>query len=348
MRLVYADYLDSINSRPNHISMKEITNNAGIIKSILEGKYPSDGDTPVLMCVVGRSGSGKSRFIQDSVGEAFVHVDAGLIYLEAGGEVVVDFPDPFQDDVNEIGSSVCADAVMNRLDLVLEFSGSDTVQMQVLMRAFEDAGYEVVIKYVSTDLNQATIRNLDEANETVHAQDTDPMHYSWLIGAVNGYSPAPTLEPPAPSTGLTSSLFKRSNEKRKTITSLSEATEILEEFLTFSANDRSSLKDAHTLPHERSKILDAIRFLESNDSEVEGQVSVDRSAVLKYHIIDAHDRDLLNELNASPSERDITIRMADESVSASELEDLELIRAHRERLRAKYDARYALESSETA
>ena len=203
MRLVYADYLDSINSRPNHISMKEITNNAGIIKSILEGKYPSDGDTPVLVCVVGRSGSGKSRFIQDSVGEAFVHVDAGLIYLEAGGEVVVDFPDPFQDDVNEIGSSVCADAVMNRLDLVLEFSGSDTVQMQVLMRAFEDAGYEVVIKYVSTDLNQATIRNLDEANETVHAQDTDPMHYSWLIGAVNGYSPAPTLEPPAPSTGLT-------------------------------------------------------------------------------------------------------------------------------------------------
>ncbi len=270
--------------------MKEIMNNAGIIEAILSGRSRPEGRTPVVMCVVGRAGSGKSTYIKDKVGDAFIHIDAGSIYFEVGGEVAIDFPDSFVDDINEVGIAVCTRIMASQLDVVAEFTGADTVRMQVLMRALEDIGFEVVIKYISTDLNQATIRSMSQSETVIPAVETDDFHHSWFLEGINEWSPP----------------------------------------------DRKDSK-----VRAKRKLSDLLKGAKTDEKQLPGDKSADLN-------IDAHDVDLMSELDAALTDRDIAIRLADDDISDSEVEDLEVVRAHRARLKNKYDARAGSESRSDA
>ncbi len=363
MRLPHRYIILSASPQAEHgTKLKEITNNQGIIDAAIAGGVVSNEGRPTIICVVGRSGSGKSTFISDKIGKEFIRLDAGLLFFEVGGEKASEFPDSLEDDVNEAGSAIARESLAQKFDLVIEFSGADTVRMQMLMRALADIGYEVEIKYVKVDLPQASIWNADRENNSVPAQETDDYHFEWLIEGIN------SLHSDVDSSSRERNSRTRSILRRNLIASIfgglksktnnphsSEAAQlIMEQFLEFSAGDDSLIRSAANMPTKKSIVLSAFELLmararTSEKPTVRDDVSALGSnyrSVFDYQDIESFDVKLIDELGDQPSERDIAIRLTKEDLTSVQEEDLELIRMNRKRLVQKYTKRAELEYME--
>lgn len=350
--------------------MKEVTSNKGIIKAVLSGGTVSDRKNPVIICVVGRSGCGKSTFIREKIGTDFIRIDAGLLFYEVGGENQSEFPGSLMNDLNEVGGRIAQKSIEGRFDIVTEFTGADTVRMQMLMRALSDISYTVEIKYIKVDLNQVSIWNTQREDGLISAQDTDEFHFQWLVNAVNTWSGDEQSEILDGSTSdairtprnLVSSIFSGFHGPPKEIRSDGQARKIAGRFLEFASVDKSLIRDAGTLPVARKLVCRAFEMLlesakvngetgnskTGRNSESDPDLSDQYRSVFEYQELDMHDRKLVLELGNEVTDREISIQLTRDDLTHSQEEDLDLIRLNRRRLVEKYRMRSEADYAERA
>jgi len=337
--------------------VKEIRSNQAVIDEALAAGRCSSEARPVFILVVGRPGSGKSTFIREKIGEEFLRLDAGHLYFEVGGENTVDFPGTFQEDLDNTGREIAARALSDRLDMVMEFTGSDTVRMQMLMRALGDLGYEVDIKYIKVDLNQSSLWSMEVGDASIPAQETDSYHFAWLTNAVNTAvvpDSAKTQSDPAdqePKPGLMSSMMKSITSRRLNLKSIGDAEKVVADYRQFTHLNRPAIPDCKSLPADREIILRAFEMViaglpSDTEPEIRSKLETDWRSVFEFQPIDAHDRKLVEELNNGPADREISVALTRDDLKASEEEDLELVRRHRGRLIDKYRGRAEREFNE--
>jgi len=335
--------------------LKENSNNKEIIDAILSNGRASNPAHPAIIFVVGRSCSGKSTFIREKIGDDFVRVDAGNLFFNLGGGAVAEFPGSLEDDINEVGRGIALGSLAKKFDLVIEFTGADTVRMQMLIRALADIGYAVDIKYVRVDLAQASVWNMMREDHTVPAHETDSFHFDWLVDGINSLHSS--LELTSQQENLAgnshsrrdsfSSLFGGLKGQTKAPRSLRKAQSIIEQFLGFSAKDASLIRSAANMPMKKSIIISAFELLltetklnrKSSLEEMEYTLVSEYRSVFEYQEIESFDIKLIEELDGKPSGRDISIRLTKDDVTATQEEDFELIRMNRKRLVQKYHNR---------
>jgi len=129
--------------------------------------------------------AGKTTCRRTQYRTGFVVVDAAEIFLNLCRGEYFDFPGPFTDALELIGSMIAERAVRERRNIVTEIIGEKESMLSALLDAFAASGYKVEYCYIYCDPKEGWHRNLNRGNDNISAHYTQEFHERWLLRAAD-------------------------------------------------------------------------------------------------------------------------------------------------------------------
>lgn len=138
---------------------------------------------PKAVIVSGPIGSGKTRYIRANYSRGYIYLDAGELFRIYEQGLHLEFPGPLFEELSATGYEVAQYIFNERLDLVVEFVGTDINCMQRVLDAFIALGYVIEYEFIYQDLGTAIEWNFSRGSENISAYHCEIFHEVWITEA---------------------------------------------------------------------------------------------------------------------------------------------------------------------
>ena len=128
---------------------------------------------------------GKTTVRKQKYVTGYVVVDSVEIFLSLCRGEYFDFPGPFEELMEIVGSLVAKRAVTERRNIVTEIIGSDYESTMELIETMKSAGYLVHAEAIKCDLEESVTRNLNRDRDCVSAYYAEQYQRKWLVDAAS-------------------------------------------------------------------------------------------------------------------------------------------------------------------
>lgn len=147
-------------------------------------KVPAANDAaPKAVILAGGVATGKTTLRRKEYSRGYVIIDAAEIFdFLSKGDVTLDFPDAFLDELELIGPMLACSAVSNRKNIVTEIIGADVDAVVPLISGLKSVGYRVELIALDCDLEEAVRRN-EEPARGISAYFAESFQIRWIIEA---------------------------------------------------------------------------------------------------------------------------------------------------------------------
>jgi len=140
----------------------------------------SGTEAPRIVVLMGTPAGGKTTLRKERYASGYVLVDAADIFITMSNGEYFDFPGPFEEMMNIVGSFVADRAIRERRHIVTEIVGSDFSPTKQLLDSMLSAGYRIDVQAVECSLEVAIERNESRGDDCVSAYYAEPYQRAWL------------------------------------------------------------------------------------------------------------------------------------------------------------------------
>ena len=128
---------------------------------------------------------GKTTVRKQKYVTGYVVVDSVEIFLSLCRGEYFDFPGPFEELMEIVGSLVAKRAITERRNIVTEIVGSDYEPTKELIDAMTSADYSVNGQKIECDLEESMRRNINRNGDCVSAYYAEQYQRKWLVEAAS-------------------------------------------------------------------------------------------------------------------------------------------------------------------
>lgn len=154
-----------------------------IHKFIGETSVPKNGQ-PEIVILFGPVCSGKTYARIEQYSAEYVLIDAGEIFKIIRGDTNHCFGSPsFENQLDKLGYVIAQEAVNNRLNIVVEFVGTEKETMSDIINAMSSVGYKISLNYIDCSPETAQQRNSLRTDDNISSVYTEYYHRRWLLEA---------------------------------------------------------------------------------------------------------------------------------------------------------------------
>ena len=140
---------------------------------------------PEIVIIMGAVAVGKTTLRKQNFAAGYVVVDSVEIFLSLCRGEYFDFPGPFEQLMEIVGSLVAKRAITERRNIVTEIVGSDYEPTKELIDAMNSVGYSVNGQMIECDLEESMRRNLNRDGDCVSAHYAEEFQRKWLVEAAS-------------------------------------------------------------------------------------------------------------------------------------------------------------------
>lgn len=151
-------------------------------KFINETSIPKNGQ-PVIVFLLGPVCSGKTTLRRQDYSTGYVVIDAGEIF-----KVICNdhhrFGSPlFENQLNKLGNAIAREAVKNRRNIIVEFSGTEKKTISDIIDAMLSVGYTVSLNHIDCSPETSDRRNASRPDDSISSFYMEHHHRTWLLEA---------------------------------------------------------------------------------------------------------------------------------------------------------------------
>jgi len=142
-----------------------------------------NGAQPRIVILMGGPAAGKTTIRLRRFSTGYVLVDAAEVFLGLSRGEYFDFPGPFEQMLDIIGSLIARRAITERRHIVTELIGSEFEPTKALIDAMLAVGYHIDVQAITCDIEEAERRNMSRSDDNISAYYAEHYQREWLHDA---------------------------------------------------------------------------------------------------------------------------------------------------------------------